>query len=33
MVQFSLTNEEFQEVSRAGEQSGLARGAFAAERR
>jgi hypothetical protein len=31
MVQFSLTNEEFHEVSRAAEQSGLARGAFAAE--
>jgi len=31
MVQFSLTNEEFQEVSRAAEQAGLARGAFAAE--
>jgi hypothetical protein len=31
VVQFSLTNEEFQEVSRAAERSGLARGAFAAE--
>lgn len=31
MVQFSLTNEEFYEVSGAAEWSGLARGAFAAE--
>jgi hypothetical protein len=31
VVQFSLTEEEFQEVSRAAERSGLARGAFAAE--
>ena len=31
MVQFSLTDEEFQEVGRAAERSGLARGAFAAE--
>jgi hypothetical protein len=30
-VQFSLTEEEFEEVSRAAERSGLARGAFAAE--
>jgi hypothetical protein len=31
VVQFSLTDEEFHEVSRAAERSGLARGAFAAE--
>jgi hypothetical protein len=31
VVQFSLTEEEFGEVSRAAERSGLARGAFAAE--
>ncbi len=31
VVQFSLTDGEFQEVSRAAERSGLARGAFAAE--
>jgi len=31
VVQFSLTNEEFQEISMAAERSGLARGAFAAE--
>jgi hypothetical protein len=31
VVQFSLTNEGFQQVSRAAERSGLARGAFAAE--
>src|SRR5260370_41968244 len=31
VVQFSLTEEEFEEVSRAAEWSGLARGAFAAE--
>ena len=31
VVQFSLTEEEFDEVSRAAERSGLARGAFAAE--
>jgi hypothetical protein len=31
VVQFSLTEEEFEEVSRAAERSGLARGAFAAE--
>jgi hypothetical protein len=31
VVQFSLTEEEFGEVSKAAEQSGLARGAFAAE--
>jgi hypothetical protein len=30
-VQFSLTEEEFTEVSQAAERSGLARGAFAAE--
>jgi len=30
VVQFSLTEEEFQEVSSAAERSGLARGAFAA---
>jgi hypothetical protein len=30
-VQFSLTEEEFQEVSEAAERCGLARGAFAAE--
>ena len=31
VVQFSLTEEEFDQVSRAAERSGLARGAFAAE--
>ncbi len=31
VVQFSLTEEEFGEVSKAAERSGLARGAFAAE--
>ena len=31
VVQFSLTEEEFEEVSAAAEQSGMARGAFAAE--
>jgi hypothetical protein len=31
VVQFSLTEEEFDEVSRAAERAGLARGAFAAE--
>src|ERR1019366_1376371 len=31
VVQFSLTEEEFEDVSRAAERSGLARGAFAAE--
>ena len=31
VVQFSLTEVEFEEVSRAAERSGLARGAFAAE--
>src|SRR5260221_7205914 len=31
VVQFSLTEEEFEEVSQAAERSGLARGAFAAE--
>jgi hypothetical protein len=31
VVQFSLTQEEFDEVSQAAERSGLARGAFAAE--
>src|SRR5258708_21582759 len=31
VVQFSLTEDEFEEVSRAAERSGLARGAFAAE--
>jgi len=31
VVQFLLTEEEFEEVSRAAERSGLARGAFAAE--
>jgi hypothetical protein len=31
VVQFSLTEEEFDEVGRAAERSGLARGAFAAE--
>ena len=31
VVQFSLTEEEFEEVSAAEAQSGLARGAFAAE--
>ena len=31
VVQFSLAEEEFEEVSRAAERSGLARGAFAAE--
>jgi hypothetical protein len=31
VVQFSLTEEEFEEVSRAAERSVLARGAFAAE--
>jgi hypothetical protein len=31
VVQFSLTEVEFQEVSRAAERSGLARGPFAAE--
>ena len=31
VVQSSLANEEFQEVSRAAERSGLVRGAFAAE--
>jgi hypothetical protein len=31
VVQFSLTEEEFDEVSKAAERSGLARGAFAAE--
>jgi hypothetical protein len=31
VVQFSLTEEEFDEVSRAAQRSGLARGAFAAE--
>lgn len=31
VVQFSLTEEEFGEVSQAAERSGLARGAFAAE--
>jgi len=31
VVQFSLTEQEFDEVSRAAERSGLARGAFAAE--
>ena len=30
-VQFSLTEEEFDEVSRAAKRSGMARGAFAAE--
>jgi hypothetical protein len=33
VVQFSLTDEEFGEVRRAAERSGLARGAFAAEAR
>jgi hypothetical protein len=31
VVQFSLTEEEFDQVSRAAERAGLARGAFAAE--
>jgi hypothetical protein len=31
VVQFSLTGEEFEDVSRAAERSGLARGALAAE--
>ena len=31
VVQFSLTEDEFSEVSEAAERSGLARGAFAAE--
>jgi hypothetical protein len=31
VVQFSLTDEEFEEVSQAARRSGLARGAFAAE--
>ena len=31
VVQFSLTEEEFAEVSQAAERSGLARGAYAAE--
>ena len=31
MVQFSLTEEEFEEVSAAAARSGLARGAFAAD--
>jgi uncharacterized tellurite resistance protein B-like protein len=31
VVQFSLTEDEFVEVSRAAERAGLARGAFAAE--
>jgi hypothetical protein len=31
VVQFSLTEEEFEDVSRAAERSGLARGALAAE--
>ena len=31
VVQFSLTEEEFAEVSQAAERSGMARGAFAAE--
>jgi hypothetical protein len=31
VVQFSLTEAEFEEVSRAAQRSGLARGAFAAE--
>ena len=31
VVQFSLTNEEFDQVSRAASRSGMARGAFAAE--
>ena len=31
VVQFSLTEEEFEEVSRAAERSSMARGAFAAE--
>jgi hypothetical protein len=31
VVQFSLTEEEFEEISRAAQRSGLARGAFAAE--
>jgi hypothetical protein len=31
VVQFSLTEEEFEEISQAAERSGLARGAFAAE--
>jgi hypothetical protein len=31
VIQFSLTEEEFTEVSRAAERLGLARGAFAAE--
>ena len=31
VVQFSLTEDEFAEVSRAAERSGMARGAFAAE--
>jgi hypothetical protein len=31
VVQFSLTEEEFEDVSRAAARSGLARGAFAAE--
>jgi hypothetical protein len=31
VVQFSLTEEEFEEVSRAAGRAGLARGAFAAE--
>jgi hypothetical protein len=31
VVQFSLTEEEFEEVSRAAERSSVARGAFAAE--
>jgi hypothetical protein len=31
VVQFSLTQEEFDEVSRAAARSGMARGAFAAE--
>ena len=30
VVQFSLTEEEFDEVSQAAERAGLARGAFAA---
>jgi hypothetical protein len=31
VVQFSLTEEEFEEISRAAERSSMARGAFAAE--
>ena len=31
VVQFSLTEQEFEDVSRAAERSGMARGAFAAE--